>query len=88
MALRFEWNQRKAQSNFQKHGVPFSEATTVFADPLSITIPDPITQVQRRDFYTSASHIPGGFSCIVHRAGRANSHDQRSTGYSGRTKAL
>ena len=26
----------------QKHGVSFSEASTVFADPLSRTIPDPL----------------------------------------------
>jgi uncharacterized DUF497 family protein len=33
--VRFEWNQRKAASNFSKHGVSFDEALTVFADPLA-----------------------------------------------------
>jgi uncharacterized DUF497 family protein len=41
MALRFEWDERKADSNSKKHRVSFPEATTVFADPLSITIADP-----------------------------------------------
>ena len=41
MALRFEWDKRKADSNLRAHGVSFHEATTVFADPLSITISDP-----------------------------------------------
>ena len=41
MALRFEWDNRKADSNLRAHGVSFREATTVFADPLSITISDP-----------------------------------------------
>ena len=41
MRLRFEWDQRKADSNLRKHGVSFQEATSVFADTLSITIPDP-----------------------------------------------
>ena len=41
MALRFEWNERKAELNLRAHGVSFREATTVFADPLSITISDP-----------------------------------------------
>lgn len=41
MALRFEWDQRKAESNLRAHGVSFREGTTVFADPLSITISDP-----------------------------------------------
>jgi uncharacterized protein len=41
MALRFEWDKGKAQSNLRAHRVSFHEATTVFADPLSITISDP-----------------------------------------------
>jgi uncharacterized DUF497 family protein len=41
MALSFEWDKRKAESNLKAHGVSFHEATTVFADPLSITISDP-----------------------------------------------
>jgi uncharacterized DUF497 family protein len=41
MGLRFEWDKLKADSNLKKHGVSFQEATSVFADILSITIPDP-----------------------------------------------
>ena len=33
--------QPKARQNLQKHRVDFTEASTVFADTLSITIPDP-----------------------------------------------
>jgi len=29
----FSWDARKAVSNYAKHGVPFEEAATVFADP-------------------------------------------------------
>ena len=39
--IAFEWDRRKDSANRRKHGVGFAEATTVFADPLSITIPDP-----------------------------------------------
>ncbi len=39
--LSFIWNPEKAMRNEQKHGVAFSEATTIFADPLSMTIYDP-----------------------------------------------
>ncbi len=39
--LRFEWDLTKEQANRRKHRVGFSEATTVFRDPLSITIPEP-----------------------------------------------
>ena len=41
MPLRFEWDEQKAASNVEEHGVSFREATTIFADPLSITILDP-----------------------------------------------
>jgi uncharacterized DUF497 family protein len=41
MMTRFEWDDAKAQTNEQKHGVSFSEAATVFADPLAAIFPDP-----------------------------------------------
>ena len=43
MSLIFEWNEEKAVSNFEKHGISFEEAATAFWDTLSITIPDPLT---------------------------------------------
>ena len=42
MALTFEWDQKKAESNLRKHGVSFEEASTVFRDTLSRTIYDPL----------------------------------------------
>ena len=33
--MKFEWDPKKAASNLSKHGVPFEEALTVFADPLA-----------------------------------------------------
>ena len=41
MGLVFEWDANKAAANYEKHGVSFEEAATVFGDPLSITIDDP-----------------------------------------------
>jgi hypothetical protein len=41
MAIKFEWDPRKARRNLRKHGIDFDEASTVFADTLSISIPDP-----------------------------------------------
>ena len=41
MSIKFEWDPRKARRNLRKHGIDFTEASTVFADTLSITIPDP-----------------------------------------------
>ena len=39
--MGFEWDDNKASINEQKHGVSFTEAITVFSDPLELTIPDP-----------------------------------------------
>jgi uncharacterized DUF497 family protein len=37
----FEWDPSKDLANRRKHRVGFAEASSVFGDPLSITIPDP-----------------------------------------------
>ena len=42
MGLQFEWDEKKAKINKRKHGITFEEATTAFADELSITIDDPL----------------------------------------------
>ena len=39
--VQFEWDQAKASSNDAKHGVAFTEAATVFGDPLSLVFADP-----------------------------------------------
>lgn len=41
MELSFEWDPRKAASNQVKHGVPFEEAISAFADPLARIFDDP-----------------------------------------------
>ncbi len=35
MDLQFEWDEQKATLNFQKHGITFEEAKTVFVDSLA-----------------------------------------------------
>jgi uncharacterized DUF497 family protein len=42
MNTEFEWDPEKAESNVLKHDVSFAEAATVFFDPLSVTVPDPM----------------------------------------------
>lgn len=39
--MKFEWDPAKAASNLRRHRVAFTEAATVFADTLSVTISDP-----------------------------------------------
>jgi len=40
--MTFEWDEKKARGNLKKHGVSFTEAVSVFRDPLSITVADPM----------------------------------------------
>ena len=71
MALSFEWDKRKAESNLRAHGVSFGEATTVFADPLSITISGPDqTSVEMRFLHISLSCF--GRLLVVSYTERAN----------------
>ncbi|MGD0488899.1 MAG: BrnT family toxin [Syntrophorhabdales bacterium] len=39
--MEFEWDEKKADENYRKHGVMFQEAATVFGDRLAITFEDP-----------------------------------------------
>jgi uncharacterized DUF497 family protein len=52
MSLQFEWEDRKARQNLKKHGVSFEEASTVFSDPLALTIHDPLHSEQEDRFVT------------------------------------
>ena len=38
--FKFEWDDAKAASNLQKHGVSFDEALSVFGDELALTFSD------------------------------------------------
>ncbi len=40
MEHRFEWNDEKARKNLEKHEVSFDEASTIFDDPMFITLLD------------------------------------------------
>ncbi len=38
--MEFEWDDAKAEGNFKKHGVRFSEAVTIWLDETSVEISD------------------------------------------------
>ena len=52
MGLRFEWDREKSEGNLRKHGVAFSEASTVFNDPFSRTTPDAMHSISEERFWT------------------------------------
>lgn len=41
MSLTFEWDPRKATRNRKIRQISFTEAASVFSDPLSATVDDP-----------------------------------------------
>ncbi len=58
MSLTFEWDDDKAEENLKKHGVSFSEASIVFRDLLSMTIPDPLhSDVENRFIIIGESNL-------------------------------
>jgi uncharacterized protein len=44
----FEWDARKAESNFQKHGITFEDATRAFDDPFAVSERDRIENGEER----------------------------------------
>lgn len=50
--MEFEWDQEKAASNEEKHGVSFDEASTAFGDPLSLTIQIRTTRMMNSGSYS------------------------------------
>jgi uncharacterized protein len=47
--IEFEWDENKARSNIEKHGVTFEEATEIFFDPF-YQIGDATANNEQRDF--------------------------------------
>jgi uncharacterized DUF497 family protein len=62
----FEWDPAKAESNYQKHGVSFAEAATVFFDLLSITVPDPLHSVDENRFVITGLSYQQRHLVVVH----------------------
>ncbi|MBV8728640.1 MAG: BrnT family toxin [Acidobacteriia bacterium] len=70
--MDFEWDDAKAQSNIEKHGVPFAEAATVFGDPLEVMILDPDHLEGEFRFLSMGSSIEGRLLVVAYteREGR------------------
>ncbi|MCI5143168.1 MAG: BrnT family toxin [Candidatus Electrothrix sp. ATG1] len=66
MKLNFEWDEKKAKSNRKKHGVDFNEATTVFLNPFSITIPDHDHSAEEQRYIDIGSSEKGRVLVVVY----------------------
>lgn len=50
--MQFEWDSAKADRNLRKHDVSFTEAASVFADPLAYTFADPDHSLRKHRWLT------------------------------------
>ncbi|MGA3187842.1 MAG: BrnT family toxin [Bryobacteraceae bacterium] len=92
--IPFEWDRRKDLANRRKHGVGFAEASTVFGDPLSITIPDPDHGTDEERFIIIGMSSERRLLIVVHTdrgerirlisARSATKHEKRN--YEGRSR--
>lgn len=87
----YEWDRAKAAANLRKHGIAFTEAATVFLDPLALTFRDPDHSVGEARFVTIGHSTAGQLLFVAHldrdeesirilsarRATRRESHDYR-----------
>jgi len=64
--MDFEWDETKAAANEQKHGVPFVEAMTVFADELSLTGYDPDHSDDEDRYVTMGMSAEGRLLVLSH----------------------
>jgi len=87
LGLKFEWDENKAKINKRKHGISFEEASTAFADELSITIDDPLHSSdedrliligQSKEFKTLVViHIEKRETLRIISARKATKHEQK-----------
>ncbi len=64
--MDFEWDDAKAESNEEKHGVSFAEAMTIFADTLSVTGYDPGHSDDEDRFLTMGMSVDGRLLVVSH----------------------
>ncbi len=64
--IEFEWDPNKAKSNLQKHHVRFPEASTIFQDPLSITVYDPYHSREEERYITIGASAAGRILMVAH----------------------
>jgi uncharacterized DUF497 family protein len=64
--MEFEWDEVKAKANERKHGIDFTEAMTVFADPLSLTGYDPDHSSEEDRYITMGYSAEGRLLVVCH----------------------
>jgi hypothetical protein len=61
-----EWDLRKAEVNYRKHGVRFSESLPVFEDDYAITITDDESDPDEQRFVSMGMGVKGRVLVVVY----------------------
>jgi hypothetical protein len=64
--MNCEWDPRKAETNFRKHGVRFAEAEPVFLDDFAITITDDESGPHEQRFVSIGMGVKGKVLVVVY----------------------
>jgi len=62
--MKFEWHPLKERLNLQKHGLSFSDASTVFADPCSLSLFDE-EHSDEEDRWVTLGMLPNSMMVVV-----------------------
>ena len=63
--MKTTWDPNKAQANFRKHGVRFSDAEAVLLDPHAMSRDDPTAEYERR-FVAVGLDVVGRIVVVVY----------------------
>ena len=66
LLYRFDWDANKARTNLQKHGVSFPLASSVFRDPLALTIYDDEHSDYEQRWATIGQASNGQILVVIH----------------------
>ncbi len=64
--FEFEWDDDKAQSNQNKHGVSFEEAATILNDPMIASVFDPDHSEDEERFISIGLSVQNHLLVVVH----------------------
>jgi uncharacterized protein len=64
--MDFEWDPAKDADNQAKHDVTFEDASTVFGDPLAVTIADPDHSSDEQRFLTTGMSTQRRLLIVAH----------------------
>ncbi len=70
--MKLEWDPAKALSNLARHRVSFEEATTIFGDPLSVTVQD-LAHSESEDRFVAIGVSSNGRTLVVVHTNRGES---------------